>query len=71
MSEDKPGLDSAGLRKLLAYLVDHNDHHIEELQEWIGKVDAAGRADVAEELRCAVELTRRIGGCFESAAGKL
>jgi hypothetical protein len=71
MSADKKALDSAGLKKLLEYLVDHNDHHIEELEEWIAKVEAAGRVEVADELRRAVGLTRRIGECFTSAAGKL
>ena len=68
MTEESKKLDTQELRKLLEFLINHNEHHIEDLNEWVGRIQQAGRDDVAEKLYEIVTLSRDIERHFKAAA---
>ena len=71
MSKAAGNLDIGKLKQLLAYLQDHNHHHVEDLEQWAERIEVAGHGEVAAEIRKAVELYNRMGDHFSAANEKL
>lgn len=64
-------VDVGKLRVLLPHLVEHNRDHVTDVSRWAHVAREAGLDAVADELDKAVDLSRRIGECFEAAVKKL
>ena len=62
-------LDQA--RALMAYMLDHNRHHAEELHELCHKLEATGKADAAALIHAAVEHFGEGNQLLESALEKM
>ena len=65
------GSDTGKLRKLLPYLLAHNQGHAADMEKWTLKAQEAGYKEVAEELKIAIDLFDKINNHFEKALGCL
>ena len=55
------------LEKVLPYLSVHNSSHIQDIEKWAVKAEAAGYSDVVEELQIAINLFYEVNNHFEKA----
>ncbi|OHE22345.1 MAG: hypothetical protein A2X92_02890 [Syntrophus sp. GWC2_56_31] len=54
------------LKSLLSYWLEHNGEHRAEFREWADKI-AADQADIAEQLRLAVNKMAEADECLKKA----
>lgn len=59
--------DISKFEHLLTHWIEHNTSHEESYLNWIRRAEDAGRKDVADEIRQAMELARKISGHFDRA----
>ncbi|MGI6006951.1 MAG: hypothetical protein ACOX8E_05600 [Ruminococcus sp.] len=52
---------------LLTYMLEHNEHHAEELKKLAEKMQETGLADVSEEIRKGVEQFQQVNSHLASA----
>ena len=61
--------DKARIR--MEHWIAHNDHHLEEYQDFADELEAAGQVDSAMHVREMIELTRKSNECLRLAIEKL
>ena len=59
------------LAHLLPHWIEHNEAHVQQLQEWIRKARAAGMVEVADAIGAAAEALGQANGRLAEAAGRL
>ncbi|MBP1908678.1 hypothetical protein [Methanolobus bombayensis] len=64
-------LDKAKLEHLIGHWIEHNDSHITSFNEWADKIQSAGYADLAEDIRGAAMKMDECSNLLETAKQKL
>ncbi|SDF79909.1 hypothetical protein SAMN04488589_1359 [Methanolobus vulcani] len=64
-------LDKAKLEHLMGHWIEHNDSHSKSFNEWAEKIEAAGYADIAEDVRSAAKKMDECSVLLENARRKL
>jgi len=59
------------LAHLVPHWIEHNDSHVEQLEEWVKKAREAGLGAVADEIEAAVRAMREANEHLGSASAKL
>lgn len=59
------------LAHLVPHWIEHNDSHVEQLEEWAKKAREAGLGTVAEEIETAVREMKEANECLGNAREKL
>ena len=59
--------DISKLEHLLTHWIEHNQSHEEGYQKWIERAEEAGLAEVAQEIKKAMELSHEMNSCFQKA----
>ena len=63
--------DLAKIRALLPHWIEHNDEHAAEIDQWAGRVRAAGQEEVAEEIALAAKQLGWVNEALSAALEKL
>ena len=63
--------DLAKIRALLPHWIEHNEEHAAEFDQWAGRVRAAGREEVAEEIALAAQQLGWVNEALSAALEKL
>ena len=63
--------DLAKIRALLPHWIEHNEEHAAEFDQWAGRVRAAGREEVAEEIALAAKQLAWVNEALTAALEKL
>jgi hypothetical protein len=64
-------LDKPKLEHLMGHWIEHNDSHSKSFNEWAEKIEAAGYADIAEDVRSAGKKMDECSVLLETARQKL
>jgi hypothetical protein len=64
-------LDKAKLEHLMGHWIEHNDSHSKSFNEWAEKIETAGYADIAEDVRSAAKKMDECSVLLEKARRKL
>jgi nickel/cobalt exporter len=65
------GDEKSQLRTLLSYWVEHNREHGEEFREWADRAGEMGEAEVAGDIRAAVEHMDKVTEILSGTLNKL
>nr|WP_321498803.1 hypothetical protein [uncultured Methanolobus sp.] len=64
-------LDKHKLEHLMGHWIEHNDSHSKSFNEWAEKIEAAGYADIAKDVRSAAKKMDECSVLLETARQKL
>ncbi len=64
-------LDKAKLKHLIEHWIEHNDSHSRSFTEWSTKIEAAGYADISDDIKKAAEKMNECSKLLEEAKGKI
>ncbi|MDK2825743.1 MAG: hypothetical protein PWQ63_1536 [Methanolobus sp.] len=64
-------LDKAKLEHLMGHWIEHNDSHSKSFNEWAEKIETAGYADIAEDVRSAAKKMDECSVLLEKVRRKL